>query len=398
MAVCFSRPDGLGARLIGLVGAMRVARRLNTEFLFHWSLMPAQHVREPVTVDEIFSPDFVTRHHREAFAGERERMQRRLRSRARPIDEVEAAEAEDHLYYHRPDIARFADETAADAERQARDIFGTLPFHPDIRATMDAARRSFDRALAGQKSLGIHVRLGDVAGPLRRIHWFGSKYLPADYYHRAIDSLGEQVDRIVLFSNDRNVREVLGVASAKISVSSQIFDGSDGNDAQAAMADMVMLGHCDEIFAPPDSMFSRAAGIFHGTPMRSFESIFTRDELFDEWMAWRDEHAALLADHARIVATRELLAVGEAERALENLGLVIVGIGDDWIHETTLQSLYPRCLWAAGRKEEAIVAAERVMPLGIENVPAVYRQFARWMKDRDPERSRAITEALDRLR
>lgn len=395
MAVCYFRNDGLGGRLVGLVGAIRIAQKLNTTFLFRWPLLPVQHASAPVTVNDIFAPDFVAEHYREAFAGKRVVKLPSAWLKGRPLDDLEAGSGDGDLHYRRNEIARFASETAEDVAPQAREIYRTLPFHADIRATMTAAEQAF-RVPGGGKTLGMHVRLGDVAGPLAQVRWFGSKYLPLDYYRRAIDKLGDHADRIVLFSNDRKVRELIGVDSPKIHVSSEIFNDTDLNDVHRAMADMVMLGHCDEVFAPPESMFSSAASIFYGTPIRSFESIFSREELFDEWMAWQPEYRLLLRDHASVVAAEELLAVGRPKRALRKLRLVLMRIGDAWTEEPSLRALYPRCLWAAERKDEAIAAAERLLPVDVEDI-GLFRDYATWIKERDPERSRQIAEAVAKL-
>jgi hypothetical protein len=401
MAVYYSRPDGLGARLLGLVGAMRVAAKLDADFFFDWPALPLKHAGGHYDVGYFFDPSFVAEHHpgRKFTSDQLASLLNEDFIRDHSVEEARQAlrtrQAEGNAdIFLEGWITSFKGESRKLVADEMRSLYRSLPFGRDIGSAVAAALEAFRRTVGGGRTLGIHVRLGDVTGGLSRVKWYPTKYLPLDYYRRAIERHQERFDRIILFSNDRNVGDVVGETSDKTIVSSEIFRGDGLNDVQLAMAELAMLGHCREIFAPAASAFSKASELFYGATMISVGSLFTGDEMFAELMNFRDDCLLYVEDYARIATAARLASIKRHKPALQELLPVIDRLQDEWIHETRLSTLYPRCLWRAGRKEEAIAAAEMVLPLGIALSPGLFACYARWIRDRDPERSAEIKTAL----
>ncbi|WP_421725086.1 hypothetical protein [Bauldia sp.] len=380
---------------------MRVAERLGTDFRFHWPAMPTQHTGASGRVDDVFAPEFAAAFHigsvrdrdREAMLDDRE-----IGSATFAAAQASQTFRENDVFLDYVGLPRFGDESEEIVEREAATVHKQIRFATPVVEATDAAADAFASRFGDARTMAIHLRLGDVGGPLARIERYGYRYLPIDHYRRAIEVFAPRFDAIVLFTNDRDAATGLTEASPKIMPSWDVFAGSRLTGVQAAFADMAMMGQCDEIFAPPASSFSRAPSIFHAKPLRSLESIFSSDEILEEWRSWRKDFITYAGDVSYIVTATNLLLSGHAKQALRLLKPVMERVGNDWVYERMLRPLYPLCLWRAGRKARAIDAAEEALSHGIENDVLLAQLYTRWARKVDPKRALAVKNEIAKLR
>jgi hypothetical protein len=395
VAVYFARFDGVGSRLIGLANVIRVARKLNTEFFFWWPPVPHKHVGRTGYASSFFEPSFVSTHSLGAKPSDDE-IEGMLGSAA--IDAYargapDQPPIEEHVFLDGITVDMFDGEDAERVVEEIQSIFADLPFVARIKTAMEQAVAKFSEKIQG-RVLGIHVRSGDILEYFNQVKFFGAKYLPIEYYRRAINKQADQFDHILLISNDPDVRVTLDIPLKKIITSREVLQDSALDELQVAMADLVMMGQCDAIFAPADSSFSKASTLFYGVLAVPVGSLFTGEEMFEELLDYSRGVSTYADRRARVYAAKRLSSLDHHEAALEEILPVVEQMEDDWIHQSMLRVLYPRCLWRAGQREKAIIAAEKVLALGIEVAPELFKRYARWIKERDPERAGEIARAV----
>lgn len=263
-AVYCARSDGLGARLVGLLAAMRVAQLLDVDFKFTWTGLStwrmdfrAVNGHSIAAPNEFFAQSFIDRHLIGAeglsdlppelneplhltLQDLRDRFDRdggiRLTG-VPPLDEICSTE--------------FPPSTFA-----MRDCFDRIGFSMTIRNAIKAAE---DVHLTGPMS-AFHLRGGDIVyGSWRkRVRWT-YKSLPIPIAKAAIESAREQGKSVVCFGTDAHVVDYLSTEYGAVNGSALAakFD----TEAERAMFEISLMSRASEIIAGTSAFAKVAASL-----------------------------------------------------------------------------------------------------------------------------------------
>lgn len=251
------RADRLGARLVSLVNAMRLARTTNADFCCAWieTTGVGNVFNDPA---ELFAPEFVTRH----FLSPAE--WRRLRPDAvtlrsggeQSLESVRAtlSDGSNIVVGNAFGAIVLTGENEADARSDLRQQFHRIPFAEPVAWAMADA----DRVLKGYTA--YHIRRGDLTGDLKAMNkpW-PHKMVPDEFYEAHMRECLAASGGVVLFSDEPATIEHFRRVFPGVRVVSELLDIGGLSDAQRDLVELYAMGCCDTIIAPERSAFSAAA-------------------------------------------------------------------------------------------------------------------------------------------
>jgi hypothetical protein len=257
------RNDRLGARLIALVNAMRLAETTGGAFATRWieATDIARSLNDPTA---FFTPDFVAAHF---LTDDDWRARRHNVARLAPETTRESlrqllGNGRDVLVDNGLDLVVLAGEDAAEVRAAAAAIWRAFPFAEALDRSFAAARTAF----AG--STAYHIRRGDMISEPRAMNrpWPG-KYVPDDYYlaHMRRVMAREGV-RPVLFCDDAPTVERFRAAFPALLPAATLIEGEGLGDGQRDLTELYAMSCCARIIAPSHSAFSSAAATLGGIP------------------------------------------------------------------------------------------------------------------------------------
>lgn len=257
------RADRLGARLVSLLNAMRLASDHGADFACAWAdTSGVGHVFNDPT--ELFEPVFVARHFLDADAWRAHRPDCRpltAQLQQSPSGVVEAlAAGQDLIVGNAFGIVRLTGENRQDVERRFRAQFDRIPFAPAVRSAM-AALAGAVRGLTA-----CHIRRGDLTGDLKAMNkpW-PHKVVPDEFYEAHIHrTLENGTGGVVLFTDDAPSIDHYKGRFPALRTLADLTDTGTLTEAQRDLIELYAMSRCATIVAPGRSAFSSTAADLSG--------------------------------------------------------------------------------------------------------------------------------------
>jgi len=288
------RNDRLGARIICVVNAMRLAARHDLPFAVHWHAATdiGRVFNDPL---DFFAPDLVTDHFisREEFES--------ARTSAIRFDAVKA----DGIMGLRETLASgknvmvdmpfgFAVLDGEDPGTVAADcarIWRSFPFAPALTPFL----QDISDKVAG--STAYHLRRGDITSfPRAMNRAWPDKYIPDDYYMLHMERVLAEGIKPVLYSDAAKAISRFKAAYPALIPAETLFDGADVGEGQRDLLELYAMSCSARIIAPGNSAFSSTAAALGG----SVKIDVIEDISPEERAAARARLAARLAAHGKV--------------------------------------------------------------------------------------------------
>ncbi|MFV0301398.1 MAG: hypothetical protein ACK5IP_11045 [Paracoccus sp. (in: a-proteobacteria)] len=277
--ILMSRNDGLGARLIPLLSALRLARLTGAKLRVYW---PSHDVRTNVSrFASLFAPDFS----QGCFIDEAEFRQRRLsvipahRFQAlTPAAFIAHADpAADYFIEEATGPISLAGEDPAEVARDYRAAMGLIAFTPKVRDYM--AR--IDAAFAGRQVTAYHIRHGDVTSSYRaRGKAWPNKYVPPEIYLEHMRQSGTGPDRPALLISDTPASiDWLAARQPGTLRLGDLIRLEDLESLQFDFLELYAMSRAALIVAPEMSGFSRVAAAIGAVPIEDVGQSLTPEAM-----------------------------------------------------------------------------------------------------------------------
>lgn len=257
------RADRLGARLVSLMNAMRIAQDYNAGFACAWTdSAGVGHVFNDPT--ELFKPGFVRHNFLDADEWRAHRKSCETLSgqlQQSPDTMVEAlATGQDLVVGNAFGVIVLKGEDPDLVTTRFRAQFGRIPFANPLADAM--------RAVAGalRGFTAYHIRRGDLTGDLKAMNkpW-PHKMVPNEFYERHIqNTLAAGGAGVVLFSDDADTVAHYNAQFPNLRTMADLIDVTKLTEAQQDLLELFAMSRCATIIAPQRSAFSSTAADLSG--------------------------------------------------------------------------------------------------------------------------------------
>lgn len=264
------RNDRLGARLISLVNAMRLAEDHGFDFAMHWHSTPGvgHEFNDPC---EIFDESFVAAHFidREAWLpimrGARTITPNRVLPHAELAAELGAGRDVRLEAVFGTVILQGEDREAV--ARRTGEVFRALPLAPALRPLFAQLTEAFGGAV------GYHLRRGDISSSLKaRNRPWPHKFVPSEYYLAHMDEALHAQRKVVVFSDDAETVAEMRAAFPQMLCAADLIPVAGLTPAQRDYLELCAMSACARLIAPEASAFSSAAAQLGNVPKRDVKS------------------------------------------------------------------------------------------------------------------------------
>lgn len=276
------RRDRLGARLLSIVNAWRIARDHDLPFCVHWPVVGGvgTDFNDPT---ELFSPDFVAQRFIDAdtWRAIRPHVARIGPFQAHPPETLAAAlhAGTDVMVGTAFDITVLEGEDPAQVTDSCREIYRALPFAAPLQATLGDIAAALDGAVA------YHVRRGDLSGDIKaRNRAWPHKYVPEEYYRAHIRAEIGRGSTVVLFSDCPATVARMQDEFPQLRQAADFIDTAGLTPAARDFLELWAMSSCARIIAPEASAFSTTASDLGGV-----EKVDAKSDLSPEHLREADE-------------------------------------------------------------------------------------------------------------
>lgn len=273
------RRDQLGARLLMILTAIRLAEDYEADFRFNW-FPPGADAPTLANPGDLFSDAFMDRHFvdNDAYAA--------FQDKVEPIWKFLKDKTPDALNAHLAagghvvldegfDIVAFPWEDVDDLRGRFPSLIHKIEFNPLIADRMAKIDASLEHD--GKTSVAYHIRRGDILNtdPWMHKQW-PSKIEPDELYSVHLNKekpgvalvFSDQAESIARFKSAHP--EVIGVDA--------MIEAGDYTTAQRDFLELYAMSRADMIIAPPISAFSRAAALISGRERQRFIDVLDSPE------------------------------------------------------------------------------------------------------------------------
>ena len=282
------RADRLGARLVSLMNAMRLAEDLGADYACAWTdTTGVGHVfNDPA---ELFDAAWVDAHFLNADTWRRHRktcepLSGQIQQQPGRVAE-ELSAGRDLIVGNAFGVIALAGERPADIVPRFRSQFDQIPWAGPVEQAMAGLSDVLNEYTA------YHIRRGDLTGDLKAMNkaW-PHKMVPNEFYERhmarTLSSGG-----VILFSDDAATVDHYRDKFPSLRTLPDLVDTDGLTEAQRDLLELYAMSRCATIIAPERSAFSSTAADLTGARKLSVTDALTDDE---REAAYRDLHARLL--------------------------------------------------------------------------------------------------------
>ncbi|SEW44614.1 hypothetical protein SAMN04488515_3219 [Cognatiyoonia koreensis] len=259
------RNDRMGARLIAMINAMRIADTLDLPFLVGWTThgRTSEEIRRP---SDIFSRDFIAQHF---FGGDD---LNRIWPSLTNLDKIEETSPQSIRSAASKGASFLSEvvlgslvlpwENADEVEAILPTYFKKIPFSPVVAQVM----QEIDDRFAGLSLRAYHIRRGDIiSDPITSEKLWPNKYIPREFYEVHIRQfLDGGGDRCIIFSDTPEEIARLKEIDSRILAFDDVVPNDGLTAGQRDFLELFSMSKCPQIFGPPESAFSQTAATIGG--------------------------------------------------------------------------------------------------------------------------------------
>lgn len=257
------RSDRLGARIVSLMNAMRLAEDLGVVFQCAWiDTTGVGHVFNDPT--EMFDAAFVERHFLTAdqwktVRPDAETLTGVLQQQPETVSEI-LGSGQDIIVGNAFGVITLKGEDEAAVTDRFRAQFGRIPFAAPVAAAM----QKLESALTGHTA--YHIRRGDLTDDPKAKHkLWAHKVVPNEFYEWHMDRALSKADGgAIVFSDYADSIRHYKTKFPSVKTINDVIDMDGLTEAQRDLFELYAMSRCKTIIAPPRSAFSSTAADLTG--------------------------------------------------------------------------------------------------------------------------------------
>jgi len=331
------RKDQLGARLLMMLNAIRLAEDHGTDFRINWFPRGAMAPKLD-TPSDLFAPAFIARHFIDNAAFEA------LDARTAPLWSFLKDKGPERLAAHLSagghvlldegfEIVAFPWEDAEALRGRFRGYLSRIAFNPAVARHMAAIEAAM--AAQGGRTIAYHIRRGDILNeaPWKHKDW-PAKIEPDELYSAHLQRNADA--GALVFSDQPESIARFTEAHPKVARIDDLVDLSGCAPVQRDFLELFAMSRASEIVAPPISAFSRAAARLSGQERKCFHEVMSvperaaaYDRLLARFQGGIDGFVSPSeAAHVYVKLARRLQESGR-DQAAWDIGAAIIDTGAD---------------------------------------------------------------------
>ncbi|SHM63567.1 Tetratricopeptide repeat-containing protein [Roseovarius litoreus] len=331
------RKDQLGARLLMMLNAIRLAEDYDTDFRINWFPRGAMAPKLDTPTD-LFTPAFIDRHFMDNDTFEA------LTPAPTPIWVFLKDDRPDRLQAHLAsgghvvldegfEIVEFAWEDGEDLRGRFRGFISRIGFNPVVEGHIAEIEKAMSRN--GGRTIAYHIRRGDILNedPWKHKEW-PAKIEPDELYSAHLEK--NKGAGALVFSDQPESIARFTKAHPQVGSIEDLVDLSGCKPVQRDFLELFAMSRASEIVAPPISAFSRAAARLSGQERKCFHEVMTVAErdlayerVYDRFVKGPGEFITPSeAAHVFVKLARRLQEAGREQEAW-TIGQAILDAGAD---------------------------------------------------------------------
>ena len=272
------RKDQLGARLLMMLNAIRLAEDYDTDFRINWFPRGAMAPKLD-TPSDLFAPGFIARHFIdnadfEALEAQTKPLWSFLKDQG-PGRLADHLSAGGHVLLDEGfEIVEFPWEDAEALRGRFRGYLSRIAFNPAVARHM----AQIEAAMAGRgRTIAYHIRRGDILNeaPWKHKDW-PAKIEPDELYSAYLEKNADA--GALVFSDQIESIARFRAAHPHVARIDDLVDLSGCKPVQRDFLELFAMSRAAEIVAPPISAFSRAAARLSGQERKCFHEVMSVPE------------------------------------------------------------------------------------------------------------------------
>ncbi len=260
------RNDGLGARLVAALNAIRLAQSHDLPWHICWTThgLTRPEMKNPA---DLFTEDFVARNLSDV------ELMPAIQGHAVDLTTIPAsltkaqflkdAQGGQTYFSGQPMGVTVMPWEDADAVRAALpQALAAL----ELAAPVEAVRRRIDAAFEGATLTAYHIRRGDIIHhPIASNKLWSDKYIPREFYETHLArTLEDPSARVLVFSDTPEEIDRLCAVSDRVTTFDAVVGETDLTMTGRDFLELYAMSLCKRIYGPPSSAFSQTAALIGG--------------------------------------------------------------------------------------------------------------------------------------
>ncbi|NQZ72271.1 MAG: hypothetical protein HRT60_04320, partial [Dinoroseobacter sp.] len=274
------RNDGMGARLIAALNAIRIAKTYDLPWHICWTThgMTRPELQNP---SDLFSEPFV-----EQCLSDHDLMSE-VQERATDLTTLASDLTRDGFLNLARQGATFLSalpmgvvtlpwEDEEEMRLALPDCLNSFEFSSDVQAMMTR----IDAAFEGAALSAFHIRRGDIIHhPVASNKLWPSKYVPREYYEVHLERLLEiPAARILVFSDTPEEVVRLKKVDARVQSFDDLVGQAELTVSGRDFLELYAMSRCKRIYGPPSSAFSQTAALIGGGSVEAVDEALAPED------------------------------------------------------------------------------------------------------------------------
>ena len=265
------RNDRMGARIISMLNAVRIARDYDLPWFCGWTtggrtheecrdptmIFDAEFVAERFFDTDVLSPIIDDLVDLSTVGGDRKSF------------EKVARKGRKFLAGNMMGTIVLPWEDAAEVAARLPGCLEAFRFSPPVAAMIDEIERLF----AGTRLTALHIRRGDIIhDQVTSNKLWPNKYIPREFYEAQLERLLEDpATRVLVFSDTPEEVTRLKATSDRVMGIDDLFGQRDFTSGARDFLELFAMSRCARIFGPPSSAFSQTATTIGGGTIQAVQ-------------------------------------------------------------------------------------------------------------------------------
>ncbi len=282
-SVVAHRNDRMGARIIAMLNALRVAKDYDLSFTCGWTTggRTSEEVRDPTN---IFTQDYV-----DAFFFDNDILGRVYDDlidlstiQNAPGDPKEsdfrqrALNGSAYLCGAAMGVTVLPWEDEAEVAARLPRGLEHMQFSPPVAKTI----RQIEEVFAGKRLIAYHIRRGDIiSDPIASNKLWPNKFIPRELYEVHLErTLEDPAAQVLVFSDTPVEVERLKAKSDRVQGITDLLGERDYTSGARDFLELYAMSRCKQIYGPPSSAFSQTAMTIGGCTLDAVQDALSPED------------------------------------------------------------------------------------------------------------------------
>lgn len=276
------RNDGMGARIIAMLNAVRIARDYDLPYYVGWTTggRTREEVRDPAFIfdtdyiaERFFDNDIMS----EIYTNLIDLSTIDAKNWTEEKFRKAAAKGKSFMSGAAMGVTVLPWEDASDVEARLPDCIDEFRFSAPVKEMVAKIVSVF----AGKKLTAYHIRRGDIIlDPIASNKLWPNKFIPREFYEQHLDLTLKDPDAQVLCFSDTpiEVDRLKEVDPTRVMGFKDLLGDREFTTGARDFLELYAMSRCKQIFGPPSSAFSQTAMTIGGSSLDAVQDALPKSE------------------------------------------------------------------------------------------------------------------------